>query len=602
MFDEMRKNTKTVMWITVVSFIMLIFLAWGADFQMGGQQQMVNEIGRVDGVPIAAQNYELAWNSEVTRFRQQTGREPDERTATTLRAQAWTALVQQSLLEREATRRGITVTDAEIIDAVLNNPPPEIVSNPGFQTNGQFDLAKYQAALRNPNVDTRPLEEQWRRQLPLLKLQNDVLGSVTLSDEELWDSYRFTNDRARVEYLLVPADRFNVDETAIGEADLRQYYDSHQGAFRAAPAAQMQYVLFPRRHTEGDSLDLYEQARSIVEEARGGEEFLGLVESYSEAGMTQRGGETAAWINPDQLAGAVRDAARNLPIGQVSDVLLETGGFHVLRVEDRREDPTVGTQVKVADIYLPIRPSPETLTEILERAGAFRGEIGGKSLESAAQELGLPVRETRSFSERGFIQGLGSAPEIQQFAFSNKVGTVTPPIERPDGWLVGRLSVRTEARVQDFAEAQDRTKILVVDSLRLEQATQMAQGLLAQAQAGAPLASLARTDGSVVLELPEPFTRPRGPVNLGADPTVMGPIFAATGPGLIPKVLEAKRGAVIARVLETLPTDRATFEEQKNGIRDSQLRARQSQILTAWLDGLQKDARIEDFRTGVFQN
>jgi hypothetical protein len=37
MFDQMRKNTKIVLWITVIAFIALIFLAWGANFQLGGK-------------------------------------------------------------------------------------------------------------------------------------------------------------------------------------------------------------------------------------------------------------------------------------------------------------------------------------------------------------------------------------------------------------------------------------------------------------------------------------------------------------------------------------------------------------------------------------
>ena len=32
LFEMMRDNTKVILWITVVAFVGLIFLAWGADF------------------------------------------------------------------------------------------------------------------------------------------------------------------------------------------------------------------------------------------------------------------------------------------------------------------------------------------------------------------------------------------------------------------------------------------------------------------------------------------------------------------------------------------------------------------------------------------
>ena len=49
-------------------------------------------------------------------------------------------------------RRGIRVSNAEIIAAAQNSPPPELVQVPEFQTEGKFDLAKYKRYLAS-NAD-----------------------------------------------------------------------------------------------------------------------------------------------------------------------------------------------------------------------------------------------------------------------------------------------------------------------------------------------------------------------------------------------------------------------------------------------------------------
>ena len=54
MFDELRRGTKTFIWIMVLAFVALIFLAWGADFQVSsgsGKNARTGEAGRVNGAP-----------------------------------------------------------------------------------------------------------------------------------------------------------------------------------------------------------------------------------------------------------------------------------------------------------------------------------------------------------------------------------------------------------------------------------------------------------------------------------------------------------------------------------------------------------------------
>jgi len=602
MFDELRKNTKTVLWITVVAFILLMFFAWGAEFSLGKKGgPRTGEVGRVNGMPITGQMYEQLVQNQRQRYQQQSGnREIDERTELSLRSNTWTSLVQQAILDQEAKRLGYTVSDEEVVAAVLNSPQQDVVQSPNFQTNGQFDLAKYQAAIRSlDDLTLRAMEANTRAGIPATKLQQVVMASAIVSDEDLWDAFRLQNDKLKVNYLLVPNDKFTVDPASIPAGDVEAYYRAHKSGFEAPAQAQVQFVAFPKKTTETDSLTILDQMRSALQEVKDGEDFLTVVDAYSEGPPNQRGGPDAAFVAADPLAPALREAARNLPIGQISEILTEPTGFHAIRVEDRKEE-NGAMQVKLADLFMPLKPTPETLDAIRQEALTFRDDVRKKSFSDMAAEAKLAVKETGPFRAKGFVPQIGVFPELQQWAFANKEGAISPPLERVDSWIVARLEKRTDRRIPDFNEVQDRARQMVADSLKTEQAAQIAQGLLPRAQGGEPLESIAKVDPTYVYQTADQVNRIGFIAGVGRDPVMIGTLFASSV-GLVPRVIKTQRGAVIAQIVEKTDAEKGAFEAQKESFRQRMLSQRQSEVLNNWMESLQANASIEDFRFGSYE-
>src|SRR4030088_3192505 len=58
-----------------------------------------------------------------------------------LQDQAYDQRVTDVLLAREYRRRGIAVTDDEILQAAEFRPPPQLMQSPALQTDGHFDPA-----------------------------------------------------------------------------------------------------------------------------------------------------------------------------------------------------------------------------------------------------------------------------------------------------------------------------------------------------------------------------------------------------------------------------------------------------------------------------
>ena len=103
--------------------------------------------------------------------------------------QAFEQLVTEILLQQEYKKRGIKVTDAEIIQAAQFSPPPELIQNPELQTDGQFDIAKYQRLLKSSAARQNgllvQLENYYRNEIPRAKLYDQIAGDVFISGKDV---------------------------------------------------------------------------------------------------------------------------------------------------------------------------------------------------------------------------------------------------------------------------------------------------------------------------------------------------------------------------------------------------------------------------------
>ena len=603
MFDEMRKNTKTILWITVIAFIggfIFLDLGTGGSLFRGGGGQIPDEIGRINGQPISAAAYNQTVASQLQAIQQQSGGDIDEQLETMVRNQTWDNIVQQVLMTQEVEDRGIGVTDQEVIHSVLNDPPPEWSQLPQLMTNGQFDMAKYQAFLRSPGVDTRGLEAQARVTIPLQKLQNTLLATVIVPESELWYAYRMRNEKIDVDYIMVGSNQFTIDDATISDATLQAFYDTHKSDFELPREAVVEFVRLPKTYSAEDSLETHRFVQQILDEVRNsGEDFLDLVADYSEAPPSQRGGENAAWVFPAALPQAVRNVVTALPVGQPSDIITEPSGFHIVRVEEKEEAEGGNSRYKIADIFLPLEASPMTLDDLNQTMTDLWSDAQKKGLAEAAADHGLTVSTTAPFREGGFIPGLGAASQVSQFAFAATPEAISNPITLPDSYVVVKLRERRERRIPELADVKDRVRTQVADSLKLDQAVAHARSLLQAAQRGDSLNAIAAGDSLAVYEAPEPFTRLSSPRGIGNDASVLGRLFAS-GTGLVPEVLRGRRGAYVARVTGQIEADRAQFDTQKADLRNSTQQQRQSQFILAWQEELRDKAEVKDFRTGVF--
>jgi peptidyl-prolyl cis-trans isomerase D len=209
MMRTMRSIAPWIMAIVAVSFVGWMVFEVGMDVRGQTTGAPLDEVGRVNGQKIDAQTFYAA-----VRQTQETQRQQGAPPTTTLEEQrqledqVLEQIVQQILLDDEYRRQEITVTDDELRQALRFAPLPELREVEIFQTEGQFDLEKYQRYLlsgADPNF-ALALEQRYREELPRIKYFERIAQGANVSGAKLWQVYRDQNDSVTATVVaLVPA-------------------------------------------------------------------------------------------------------------------------------------------------------------------------------------------------------------------------------------------------------------------------------------------------------------------------------------------------------------------------------------------------------------
>ena len=163
MLQQMRSAAKWI-WIFIVAAFVGGFLLLDTSGLLGRDQITTSSVvASVNGTDIPYLTWVNVSNAIAQQREQQMGRglNGDERRA--VDDQAFEQLVTDVLLQQEYRKRGIRVSDEEVIQQARTNPPAALLNDPTLQTDGRFDIEKYQRLLSSPAGtpagDARPARE-----------------------------------------------------------------------------------------------------------------------------------------------------------------------------------------------------------------------------------------------------------------------------------------------------------------------------------------------------------------------------------------------------------------------------------------------------------
>ncbi|MGD8376104.1 MAG: peptidyl-prolyl cis-trans isomerase [Acidobacteriota bacterium] len=632
MLNTMRENLKALswlLWLTVASFVIAIFVDWGraGDAARGGAG--ANWVARVNGESVSVAEFADVLRELDRRYRQIFQDQYDPETLGIVQL-ALSQVVQDRLIVDEAQRRGLKVAPEEVSRSITRNP--------SFQEGGVFiGTSAYVKFLRDRGIDVEQFERDIARGLLREKFQRAVTDGVTISPEEVEADYRRRNEKATVDYVVLEADAFRSDEPAPAE-DLRAYYDAHRDNYLSPERRRASYVVINPDQlsdvpgvTEEDARAYYEdnlatqystpeqvrashilirvpedataeqeeaaakRARELLARIRSGEDFAKLAEEYSEDETNASLGGDLGFFPRDRMVPAFSEAAFGLAMNQVSEPVRTQFGFHIIKLTGRREAST-RPFAEVRDPIMRQLQFSRGQEALRDTVASFRSavEADAGEFDRAAARLGLEVKDTGMVERGGPIDDLGDFPQLTQALFSTEIGTMSRGVALPQGTLFLRVNEVLPPQPLPFEEAADDVEqdYLLDRSLRAARER-------AESTGATDLAGLARALGQEV-QSAAAFTRAEAPDVF--PPDAIEAAFRQPEGELSP-AFDVEDGILFLEVAKREGFDPAAFAEQRPFLERSLLQQRRNRAFSAVLSRLESASRVEvnEARLALYQ-
>jgi len=595
LFEKLRKGTKIILWITVFAFVGFIFLVWGMDVQRSsGPNPTI--VGRVNGQRIQTAYYQQALREAYLQFEKQAGRKVMDTDESSVKRSTWDRVVNEILVNQELRRRNISVSDAEVAYYIRFSPPPEVAESPAFQTDGRFDPEKYKAILQNPQYDLTGLEALVRTSVPMRKLEELVASTAKVSNNEVRTYYEAGTTKMDFSYVMARPQAFRVNPDSIPEQDLREFYKANTEQFRAPDAAKMEYLVVAKTPSAKDESDVLAEANNFWRDLRAGADFAQLATDYSEGPEADKGGDIGKLLPRESLPKELANAAFALKPGEISSPFRDGKGFNIIKLEEKKKEGGV-EKVRFRRLFLPVNPSNETLSELQAKVTEVSAKTEKMSLKLAAEQSGLEVKETGLIFKGRLSPILPTEESTKDFAFKNKVGTISKPVETDRAWYILEVTQKIPSHVVQFAEALPMVKRAAAlktekdfarEKLELVE-SKLSQGMsLEQAASSASLPTGKAKAISMNDVVPE----------IGREPALIGAALALA-PGQVSPIIEGDSGFYVIRLDSRTQPSEATFDAQKGQMKAQLLDQKRMMAISMWLDQMRKASRIQDYRAQV---
>ena len=599
----MRVIHKPLFVVVAVTFIGWLAYGQVTDILGGGRDVVL----KVNGQIVRATQFQAALQNAIEESRRRGGGRLSREDEQQLQDQVTDQFIQRILLEREYRRLGIQVSDDEIRQMARSTPPPQILrqimEDPTFQTNRQFDITKWQRYLGSASEEFRTqIEQLYREYLPERKLEEYLTVDVYVSDAKLWRIWRDQHESVTVALLAIRPELIPDSLAPVSDAELERYYAAHKDKFKRPATAWLSFVAQPKVPDAADTAAALARARRLrAEIARGATKFEDVAKKESVDSVSGARGGDLGWVkrneggfDPQFLA-----ALRRLTPGELGQPALSSFGYHLIRV-----DAAKGDSLHVRHILIPIVPQGQHLDQIdagtdsLDHLAAEQTD--GSRLDSAAQRLHLPVAAAPKLIQGDRLTlGRYVIPDVSVWAFEARPGETSPLIEGERGNYVFRLDSLYAAGTPPLAQIRDR----VLAAARVEKKKVIARQRAAEALvalASAPDLLQAGRARGLPLEKLGPFTRLNPPSAIARDLLVEGAAFGLR-PGQRTGVLVGTTGCFILQGIAHQAADSAAWLKQRDQQREQILRSAQQARVQQYLSALRAQAQIVDRRKEVFR-
>ncbi len=509
------------------------------------------------------------------------------------------SMISSRVMALQASKMGLSLSDKDLAETIRSRVPQ-------LFPNGQFmGREAYEAFLAQNGMNVQEFEMNVRRSIAVDRMGKMIEDSIVVTDKELMDDYKASNEKVKIEYLALPEDAFknaiNLSEAdmkaaydrepgaynfpvrysytllvfdeartaasfPVNEADLRKLYQATPDKFRQPERVKVRHILI-KSAQGGDANKALATANDVLKQLKAGGDFAALAKKYSDdPGSKEQGGDLG-YVVRGQTVKEFEASAFSLQPNEISNPVKTEFGYHIIQTLEHQQ-PRMQPFEEVREQLKAEFNKDAAATKMVANADAARLELikspsqaDAIAAKYAATVIRADKAQTQTFGE------LGQVPELAAALGAMKKGDVGSTITLPNNRIVLPILRDTHpVERMKYEEAKDLIRLSETTRLSVDMFNQKFAALTAAAKApGADFAQLAKTYNAEN-KTPAEFGRAGFVEGLGAasafNDAFISPVGTVGGP------VSVDRKRVFFRVKEHIEPDLGKFAAERSAIVD----------------------------------
>lgn len=433
-----------VAWVFAV-IIALTFALWGVQNYLHGGTS--SAAAKVNGEKITEEQfrsaYEQAKYSEMLRFGPDFSF--DQKMQTKLKKDVLEHLIRQEVISQAEIKMGLGVTKRQLWAIVTTQPI--------FQVQGHFSLSNFQHLVRRMFTSEQAFFNNMKNVILRTQLEKGIMNTAFVLPNEIELIKKIKQQRRDFVYFTMPVERF-MGKVSVDPGAMQKYYDEHHSEFLLPEKISIQYLelsadSFKKAAVTPEQLKHYYQshidafstpkkwqitrvllplsakadAKAVVNAKEKIEEMAHQLKDAAKSTSIGKGAHiTTSWVTRNDVPQDLTMQLDKLDVGKVSTPFRTKDGYNLIKVLARQEPkvtPYENVATKVRTAY-----EHQQLTQAFSEASDKLSDLvytNSDSLEPAASELGLEIKETGLVTRAGKKEGILANNKITTAAFSDAV-------------------------------------------------------------------------------------------------------------------------------------------------------------------------------------
>jgi peptidyl-prolyl cis-trans isomerase D len=622
MLKAMRRNVKKLaptLWLVIAAFIITIFAVWGGAGRLG-EARATETIVTIGKERISTDFYFQNLRQRLEGLKREF-KELDSKLIQQLNIprQVLEQIIQQTLLFQKARELGIDASSEEIRE--------KIIGYPVFQREGKFvGFEEYKRILEWNRISISEFEESLKREIILNKIMKVLTAGITLTPEELWESYKNRNESAKMEFVILETEKIELKEEPLSseikeyfeenkekfkipekreaafvflktedlkaeielaDSDIEKYYKENESQFKDPERLKVSRIYLP--YDEKEKELILAEAQGILKKIKGGEDFGDLAKKHSKDNKANEGGDWGLY-EWKTLSSREKTEIERLSEGEASDAVELEEGISILKVTEKKPSelkPLEEVQERIISIVKDqkAREMAEERINRLEKRAKKE-----KNLNTAAQIIGFELKNTGLLKKGETIEDIDSAGTISTALFELKEKEMSSPIYTYKGVGIAKLEKIELPRQANFEEVEKEVKEEFVALRKKEKALEKMKKVKAELKE-ASLDGLAEKHG---LEYNTADEHKRGQYlsvigeNSKIDELAFSlPLKEGSEP------VEFEEGYALIKILDRKEVTREDLEKDKETEKENLLGAKKNKFFQSYMSKLREEKKVK---------